>query len=109
MAVIFAFAVSVTDIVACTATNPFASNVETSWLPEAVPILTPLLKNVTVPVGAAPELPPDERLLLLCVSTKAASITDELVEIVVIVGVTEVVVGACNTINFTGAEVVLTL
>ena len=109
MAVIFPFAVSVTDKVACTATNPFASKAETSWLPEAVPMLTPLLTNVTMPVGAAPELPPEERLLLLCVSTKAVSVTDVFVGTVVRLGDIEVVVGACNTINATGAEALLAL
>jgi hypothetical protein len=101
--------VKVTDKVACTATNPFASNFETSWLPEVVPILAPLLKNVIVPVGAAPELPPEERLLLLCVSTKAVSVTGVFVGTVVRLGVTEVVVGACDTNSVTGAVALLAL
>ena len=49
--------------VACAATNPFASKV-----PEdkgALPRFVAPAKNVTVPVGAAPELPPEERALLL--------------------------------------------
>ena len=104
-----AFAASVTVNCACAATNPFASGAETSWLPEAVPILTPLLKNVTVPEGAAPELPPEERLLLLCVSTTAVSVTGVLVGTVVRLGVTEIVVGACKTMSVTGAEVLLAL
>jgi len=107
--VISALALSVIDNLAWSATNPFASSVETSWFPERVPILTPLLKKVTVPVGAAPELPPEERLLLLWVSTKAVSATGEPVGTVVTLGATEIVVGACNTVSVKGAEVLLVL
>jgi len=76
-------------------------------LPEAVPILTPLLKNVMVPLGAAPELPPEESSLLLCVSTKAASVTGVFDGTVDMLGVTEVVVGACKTASATGVDVML--
>ena len=67
----------------------------------------PLLKNATVPVGAAPELPPDESALLLCVSTVAVKVTGVFAETVIGVPTREIVVGARNTVSDTAADKLL--
>ena len=61
---------------------------------------------MTVPLGAAPELPPEDRELLLCVSTNAVRVTFWLDETVAAFDVSVVVVGACITLK---ARAVVTL
>jgi hypothetical protein len=78
-------------------------------LPEAVPICVPLLKNVIVAVGVAPELPPEESALLLCVSTKAVRVTFAFVAMAVALDVRVVVVGAWRTVKTRGVDALLAL
>src|SRR5271165_2158280 len=87
------------DRVACAATYSKESVVaETGTEPKFVEPA----KNVTVPVGAAPELPPEESELPLCVSTKAEIEKGAFATTEVALGVTAEVVGACSTVNASG-------
>ena len=59
--------------------------------------------NVTVPVRLAPELPPEEDVELLSVSTRTLSVTLAPEATTVLPdGVIVVVVGAITTVKFTG-------
>jgi hypothetical protein len=109
VAVIAEVAVSLTlavASVASAATYWFASKVADKG---ALPKLTPPAKNVTEPVGAAPELPPEERTLLLCVSTNADREKRVFAATEVTLGVTTVVVGACKTVNANAVDALLAL
>ena len=95
MAVILPEAESFVVRTAWTPSNPFESNMATSWLLGTVLMRVPLLKNETVPVGFAP---------WLRVSTKAVRMMFAVDATLVALVVSVVVVAACVTVSAAAPE-----